>query len=236
MRIVGVEVPGGAPVFSRALSHGADPHRLAWERGYRITRPLSASGTAPDISLTVQVARHGRRISHRSGARTRSVDPGLDLSLVTPVVRQRLASYAIVLSRRGILATEFSERTAVAGMWGLPGGGIHPGESAAEAVVREVSEETTQGLEISHLLDVQSDHWIGRSPGGIVEDFHAVRIIFAGSCPEPTDPVVQDSGGTTSGTRWVPLSQWSRLAWAAGARSLLERHLSTLVEAGRDAV
>ena len=45
-----------------------------------------------------------------------------DEAACEPVVRQRLAAYSIVLSDRGLLATEFSERTAVPGSWGLPGG------------------------------------------------------------------------------------------------------------------
>ena len=53
MRIIGVEMPGGSPVFTGTLGHGADPHRLAWEKGYRIVRPLSATGGAPDLTLTV---------------------------------------------------------------------------------------------------------------------------------------------------------------------------------------
>jgi len=236
MRIIGVEVAGGTPVFSRVLQHGADPHRLAWERGYRIIRPLSVSGHSPDLALTLQVARHGRRISQRTWHRTRSMDPGLELTAdVTPIVRQRLAAYAIVLSPLGILATQFSAKTAVPGMWGLPGGGIDPGEAAAQAVIREVEEETGQALEISHLLDLQTDHWIGRSPAGLIEDFHAVRIIFAGRCQEPTLPVVNDTGGTTSAARWVPLGQWASVAWSSSARSLLERHLQPLAEAWRAA-
>ncbi len=234
MRIIGVEVAGGTPVFSRVLPHGADPHRLAWEKGYRIIRPLSVNGRSPDLTLTVQIARHGRRVNHRALPRTRSIDPGLDLSDgVLPIVRQRLAAYAITLSARGILATQFSEKTAVPGLWGLPGGGIDPGESPSEAVVREVEEESGQDLEISHLLDVQTDHWIGRSPTGLIEDFHAVRIIFAGRCTEPGDPVVNDTGGTTSAAIWVPLTRWASLSWSAGARALLERHLQSLVDAWR---
>ncbi|MCA0306125.1 MAG: NUDIX domain-containing protein [Actinobacteria bacterium] len=232
MRIIGVEVAGGAPVFTGALPHGADPHRLAWELGYRIVRPLSASGSAPDLTLTVQVGRHGRS-SALQAPRTRSIDPDLDLSgEATPVVRQRLAAYGIVLSERGLLATQFSDRTAVPGLWGLPGGGIDPGESPSRALVREVVEESGQELEISHLLDIQTDHWIGRSPSRVVEDFHAVRIIYAASCPTPTDPVVHDHGGTTAAAAWVPLEGWTRVAWSSGARALLDRHLRELSRSG----
>ena len=236
MRIIGVEVAGGSPVFSRTLPHGADPHRLVWERGYRVIRPLSVQGHAPELAFTVQVVRHGRRISPRIPPRTRSMDPGLDLTDdVTPVVRQRLAAYVIALSSRGILATQFSDKTAVPGLWGLPGGGIDPGEAAAEAVTREVDEETGQELEISHLLDLQTDHWIGRSPSGLIEDFHAVRIIFAGRCPNPTTPVVHDVGGTTGAAAWIPVDRWSATRWSASARTLLERHLRSLAEAWQDA-
>ncbi len=232
MRIIGVEVAGGSPVFSRTLPHGVEPHRLVWERGYRVVRPLSISGRAPDLAITFQVARHGRRINPRMVPRTRSMDAGLELAEdVTPIVRQRLAAYTITLSSRGILATQFSDKTAVPGLWGLPGGGIDPGEAAAQAVIREVDEETGQRLEISHLLDLQTDHWIGRSPTGLIEDFHAVRIIFAGRCPEPTTPVVNDVGGTTSAATWIPLSRWASTRWSASARALLERHLQAVTDA-----
>ncbi|MFT3970789.1 MAG: NUDIX domain-containing protein [Micropruina sp.] len=232
MQIVGVVVAGGSSVFVRPLVHGADPHRLAWELGYRIVRPLSATGAGDDLTLTVQVSAHGRRVAERGPQRRRALDPSLAAHEIgDPVVRQRLAAYAIVLSPRGLLATEFSERTAVPHSWGLPGGGIDPGENPSQTVIREAVEETAQQVEIAQLLDVQTDHWIGRSPSGVVEDFHAVRIIYAATCPEPTDPVVQDVGGTTASARWVPLQQWHRLHWAAGSRALLERHLSAL--AGR---
>jgi len=228
MRIIGVEMPGGSPVFTGVLTHGADPHRLAWERGYRIVRPLSATGGAPDLTLTVQVGRHGRS-SVLAAPKTRSMDPDLDLAIEpAPVIRQRLAAYGIVLSSRGLLATQFSDLTAVSGLWGLPGGGIDPGESPSQTLIREVAEETGQETVISHLLDVQTDHWIGRSPSHVVEDFHAVRIIYAASCPDPSEPVVNDSGGTTADAEWVPLDGWSHVPWSSGARALLDRHLRDL--------
>ncbi len=233
MRIIGVEVAGGPPVFTGSLPHGADPHRLAWELGYRIVRPLSATGRAPNLTLTVQVGRHGRS-NEVQAPKTRSIDPDLDLSTAPePVVRQRLAAYGIVLSARGLLATQFSDRTAVPGLWGLPGGGIDAGESPSQALIREIAEETGQVPEISQLLDVQTDHWIGRSPSRVVEDFHAVRIIYAARCPAPSEPVVYDRGGTTAAATWVPLDHWTRVAWSSGARALLERHLRDLTRSAR---
>lgn len=45
MDIVGVQVGGGSPLVAFTLAHGEDPHQVLWERGYRVIRPLSASGT-----------------------------------------------------------------------------------------------------------------------------------------------------------------------------------------------
>lgn len=230
MRIIGVTVAGGGPVFTRPLSHGADPHRLAWDLGYRIVRPLSATGTDDQLTFTVQVSAHGRRVALRAPQRVRQVDRGLSAEeAADAITRQRLAAYAIVLSDRGLLATQFSDHTSVPGLWGLPGGGIETGENPSQAVVREVAEETGQTLEISQLLDIQTDHWIGRAPSGVIEDFHAVRIIYAGHCTDPKRPYVHDSGGTTAAAAWIPLREWPRKRWTAGFRSLLDRHLPGLI-------
>ena len=100
--------------------------------------------------------------------------------------------------------TELSERTNAAGLWNLPGGGLDPGEQPIDAVIREVHEETEQRVSAVELLTVMTRHWVGRAPSGRVEDFHAVRLFHSAHCPEPTDPVVLDVGGSTSAARWVP--------------------------------
>ena len=43
------------------------------------------------------------------------------------------------------------------GRWGLPGGGIERGETAEQAVVREVREETGEEVEAERLVGVYSD-------------------------------------------------------------------------------
>ena len=224
MQVVGVEVGGGSPRFSFLLAHGEDPFRLAWEAGYRIIRPMSASGTRDELTVTVQVTAHRRPVAPRGPQRTRTMLRGVGTADADPIVRQRLAAYALVVSERGILATEFSDRTAIPGLWSQPGGGIDDGENPAQTVQREVYEETGQIVEVKRFLDLQTDHWIGLSPGGVVEDFHAVRLIYVAHCPAPSDPVVHDAGGTTAASAWVGFERWRDLPWATGARSLLQRH------------
>jgi 8-oxo-dGTP pyrophosphatase MutT (NUDIX family) len=120
---------------------------------------------------------------------------------------QRVAAYAIVTSDRGLLLTQFNDQTHIPGEWGLPGGGLDAGESPVEGVHREVWEETGQRIALEGLVDVQSSHWIGRAPNGVVEDFHAVRIVYRATCPEPREVVINDVGGTTGDARWVPVEQ-----------------------------
>ncbi len=223
MEIVGVEVGGASPLFSFTLGHGEDPHQATWERGYKVVRPLSASGSPQDLVVTLQVTRHRRPVVPRGPQRTRTMVPDASAHL-TPSLRQRLAAYSLVLSDRGILATEFSDRTAVPGLWSLPGGGIDDGENPSQAVQREIYEETGQSVDVRQFIDIQTDHWIGMSPAGVLEDFHAVRLIYVARCLNPTDPVVHDVGGTTADSAWVPAERWREIPWATGARALLLRH------------
>lgn len=140
-----------------------------------------------------------------------------------PVRRQRLAAYAVVVVEDRILLTQLSERTGWPGGWTLPGGGVDHGEDPRDTVVRETYEETGQHLVVAALLDVESDHFVGVSPRGVLEDFHAVRLLFSGTVAEPGEPVVHDVGGTTAEARWVPLDEAAGLDLVALARGAVER-------------
>jgi 8-oxo-dGTP diphosphatase len=146
-------------------------------------------------------------------------DPGVGAHQVGEPY-QRVAAYAVVTSERGLLLTQFNAQTHVVGDWGLPGGGLDAGESPDEGVHREVWEETGQRIALGDLVAVQSDHWVGRAPGGGLEDFHAVRIIYAATCSAPTDVVIHDVGGTTSDARWVPLHELDDYPLTSSSRRL----------------
>lgn len=59
---------------------------------------------------------------------------------------------AIVLAERGLLLHRRSDN----GRWGLPGGSVEFGEAVADAVVREVREETGYDVEPVRLVGVYS--------------------------------------------------------------------------------
>ena len=76
-----------------------------------------------------------------------------------PNVRVKAGVGIIVTDSRGWILLE---RRSDNGMWGLPGGGINPGETVTEAAIREVKEETGLVIHITGLIGVYSDPLDGR--------------------------------------------------------------------------
>ena len=229
MTIIGID-GSGTISFRINLDHGADPAVLAHDRGFVVVRPLDAvRDETGDLVLRMLVRPVGEE--PRPPAKGRGRDRTLLLTDdLAPMVRQRVAAYAVVLSTRGLLATQFSAITAVAGRWGMPGGGLDDHEQPAAAVIREVVEETSQSIVLGDLARVHTSHWVGRNPQGAIEDFHAIRLVYRGRCESPTDPVVLDSEGTTRSARWVPLDAWQKARWTANWREVLSE---LLAERGR---
>ena len=199
LRVVGLTA-GGDRVAETRLGHGQHPDVVLGAAGWLIESPAFAT-VRDDGALEL-----GYRVRELDGIRPRPQavrrDPGVGEDEVGEPY-QRVAAYAVVTSERGLLLTQFNSQTHVSGDWGLPGGGLEGGESPVEGVHREVWEETGQRIELGEVLAVQSQHWVGRAPAGALEDFHAVRIVYAATCPEPADVVIHDVGGTTSDARWV---------------------------------
>ena len=222
--VVGVD-GSGRRVAQARLHHGSHPDSLLAAQGWSAGSTVSA-GARHDgaIELTYRVSElDGIPPGAAPAGRDADVAPGEEGE-----PHQRVAAYAVVTGAPGLLLTQFTSRTHVPGSWGLPGGGLDPGESPAAGVHREVWEETGQRVVLGDLVTVQSQHWVGRAPSGALEDFHAIRIVYAATCPEPTDIVIHDVGGTTADARWfrrpeldeLPMSSsWRDLATLLGSAS-----------------
>lgn len=195
--IIDVVDEKGAALFHGPLTHGFAPRRMVREQGIK---PLALRGTWLEGDGVV-IGFEGVRMRvahHRLGAVTRS-DVDADL------VRQRLAAYSVVGSARGVLLAQLSVATGRPGLWILPGGRVEVGEQPQDAVRREIWEETGQRVTLGPLVEVSSAHRVGPGRDEVVEDFHAVRLVFTAWCDEPNEPVVHDVGGSTSAAAWFPL-------------------------------
>ena len=201
--VVGVQ--GERTVAAFALGHGEDPldglHGRGWTgravgvEGVRGRPRPCATRWSPPVRGRPRRGPAGRRVRGSVPTERRGVIPN-----------QRVAAYAVVVADDRLLLTQLAARTGAGGRWNLPGGGLDPGEGPEDAVVREVLEETGQVVEDVRLVDVMTQHWIGRSPRGL-EDYHAVRLLHTARCPRPTAPVVHDVGGSTADARWVRLDE-----------------------------
>ena len=82
---------------------------------------------------------------------------------------------AVIFDRRGRLLLQ---QRSDGGQWGLPGGAVEIGESVADAIVREVKEETGLTVRPRRIIGVYSDpaFQIVKYPDGNV--WHYVSVCF----------------------------------------------------------
>jgi len=88
------------------------------------------------------------------------------------------------------------------GMWSVPGGRVEPGETAIEAVVREVAEETALTVVVTGLAGVVERP----APGGgtyLIED-HTARLARG------SDAAALEAGDDASDAAWVDVDELDR--------------------------
>src|SRR4051812_30782746 len=95
------------------------------------------------------------------------------------------------------------------GRWSLPGGRVEAGESDAEAVVRELSEETGLRVEPGRLIGSVERP----GPGGVTYDIHDYAAIVLGGELSPGDDAAE--------ARWTPPAELRRLPTTDGLVEIL---------------
>ena len=151
------------------------------------------------------------------------VEPVEPVEPEVPVFVQRPAAYAVLVDEDapGGLRMLLSKFTGSASTWTLPGGGIDHGEHPRLALRREIYEEAGLAYQAGPLIDISSRHFVGRAPHGRLEDFHAVRLIYAGSVPLDQEPQVIEVDGSTDEAAWIPVADLTRMGAVPTAHEAL---------------
>ena len=110
----------------------------------------------------------------------------------------------ILLVRRG--------RGPAAGEWAVPGGRVEEGETLAEAVVRELAEETGVEAVCDDLVG-----WVER----IGDGYHFVILDFRVTVLSDQPPVAGDDAAEVA---WVPLGDVAELPLVEGLAEFLHQH------------
>lgn len=118
------------------------------------------------------------------------------------MARQRVAAYAVITRGEEILLCRLAPKVTSQEIWHLPGGGVDFGEHPADAVVREVREETGLSVTVGEVSQVAS-----AITGQKRTPRHAIRLYYDAVLSDPTNvtPVVQEIDGSTIDARWFPL-------------------------------
>ncbi|MBN9176858.1 MAG: NUDIX hydrolase [Microbacterium sp.] len=121
----------------------------------------------------------------------------------------RVAAYAVIVDERGMLLAHWHEGPRAA--WTLPGGGLEAGEDPADAVVREVREETGFEVTVEELLGIHSRVIPARQrlAPGASGPLHTLRIVYRARVVG--GDLRDEVGGSTDRAAWFTLDAVERL-------------------------
>jgi 8-oxo-dGTP diphosphatase len=115
----------------------------------------------------------------------------------------RLAVRAAILHGGRVLMVN-AYPGAVSDLWCLPGGGVEPGHSLPENLMREVAEETGLAITVGAPFLLNEFHDPARG-------FHQVEVHFRATLRGPEELVLADPEGIVNRARWVSRPELARL-------------------------
>lgn len=129
-----------------------------------------------------------------------------------PVVPQAAVSAAIFRDGRVLLVKRSMPPSA--GLWSLPGGHIEPGETALDAVQRELREETSIAARMHDIAAIKDV--VQRNDRGVLI-FHRVIIVFAGEWLSGD----VEAGDDAASACWYDTGSLTRLATTEGLAEIV---------------
>lgn len=143
--------------------------------------------------------------------------------------RPQLSVGAVVLSGHELLLVRRGAAPHL-GRWSLPGGRVERGELLAEAVVRELREETgisgvcSDQVGIAELLPGRDDDGLPTQPASAWRDHteHHVVIDFMVTLLDPDQQPT--AGSDASDVRWVPVWDVAEMDLTPGLAEFLSEH------------
>lgn len=128
--------------------------------------------------------------------------------MVEPATRPELCVGGIAIADDALLMIRRATEPGK-GLWSVPGGRVERGELMAEAVVREVREETGIDVVCENVID-----WVER----ISDDYHVVIVDFRVTPMSADEPV---AGTDADEARWVPMYEILELPLVDGLAAFL---------------
>jgi mutator protein MutT len=126
-------------------------------------------------------------------------------------------SSAVILRGGQVLLVE-RDREPAKGLWSFPGGHVEPGETALQAALREVREET--GLEVT-ILGLLTRHEVTAPKSvGHGERRYDIAVHYGVAADSAGEPV---AGGDARAARFVSLDEVQAYRLTDGATELIAR-------------
>jgi len=130
----------------------------------------------------------------------------------------QIAQKAFIEKDGKVLLVQYPEGDSAAGLWDLPGGRLHEGETPKEGLKREVLEEIGAPIVVKEIL--------GTGVNIVRSDFKFYYVIYRASLVDPSQELVPEQGeiGTIE---WKPKAEFLTLpAIYVGYADILRPYLA----------